>query len=264
MVPHLRLRGQRFLVTRPEGQGGPLLDGIRALGGEAEQIPFLGIAPVRGLEPLQHVADQLTTYRACLFVSANAIQCAWSTLTRASAGAWPQDIVTAVVGPGSAKALRAHGVSQIIVPPSRFDSEGLLEEPFFAEAACRGQAFAMIRGEGGRNFLAQSLRARGARVDEVAVYRRELHPDAMRKVEAWVNQTRPDHPPGMLLISSSESIQRVMAEATPALAVILKRCPVLVPHPKIAEAVCQLGFERVAVSEGGDAGMLAYLQTYNA
>ena len=67
----------------------------------------------------------------------------------------------------------------------------------------------------------------------------------------------------MLLVSSSESLQRVMSAASADLALALKACPVLAPHPRIAEAARQLGWTRVAVMAGGDEGILRYLQTYN-
>lgn len=258
--PQQVLRGKRFLVTRPEGQGDRLLDGIRALGGDATHIPFLAIRPVADLSALQKIADHLSNYRACIFISANAAHIAWPTLVMGHEQQWPKDVVAAVIGPGTARTLRTHGVAQVIVPTQRFDSEALLAEPYFSEAACHGQAFALIRGEGGRDFLAQSLRARGARVDEAAVYQRDLHPDALPKLHAWIHESPA---PGALLISSSESLQRIMSTAPAELAAALKASAVLAPHERIAESARLMGFERVAVTHGGDEGILNYLQTYN-
>lgn len=255
----LPLSGQRFLVTRPEGQAEALLTGIRALGGEPTHIPFLAIEPVADMSALHQIAEHLDRYRACFFVSANAVRCAWPVLAEAG---WPPQLAGAAVGPGTANALRRLGVSQVVVPAQRFDSEGLLAEAFFAEAQCHGQAFALIRGEGGRDFMAQTLRARGARVDEAAVYRRCLHPEVLPRLAEWLaaDQSTQD----TLLISSSESLLRVMDNAPPALAAALRRCAVLAPHPKIAGCAQRLDFAQVATSEGGDAGLLDALSSYNA
>lgn len=252
------LHGQRFLVTRPEGQAAGLLDGIRALGGEAAHIPFLDIEAVADLSALQAIADRLDRYRACLFVSANAVRCAWPIL---AAGGWPPELAGAAVGPGTASVLRGLGVAQVIVPARNFDSEGLLAESFFTEYRCQGQAFALIRGEGGRDFLAQTLRARGAQVDEAAVYRRRLHPAALTRLAEWLAAGTPAS--STLLISSSESLQRVVAQAAPLLVDALRRVTLLVPHRKIADCAQQLGFTQVVISAGGDAGLLEALRSYN-
>ena len=237
-----------------------LMDGIRALGGEATHIPLLAIEALPEAPALAQIADRLAEYRAVIFISANAVRIAWPTLTRNAALVWPSNVAAATVGPGTTRELKARGVSHVVMPVRRFDSEGLLSEPFFAENLCRDQRFALIRGEGGRDVLAQTLRARGACVDEATVYQRGLHPLALQQLRAWVNA---DPAPAMLLISSSESLERTMSAASDDLATALRALPLLVPHPRIAESARRLGFEQVAVSEGGDEGMLAYLQTYN-
>src|SRR4029079_11082017 len=55
-------------------------------------------------------------------------------------------------------------------PQTTYDSEGLLALPALAEL--RGKRIAIFRGEGGRDHLADALRARGAHVDCIACYRR--------------------------------------------------------------------------------------------
>lgn len=255
----LPLRGKRVLVTRPEGQADVLLSGIRALGGEAAHIPLLAITPCVDPVALARIAHHLSDYRACLFISANAVQCAWPGL---APDGWPQALAVAAVGPGTARALRARGVSQVIVPASRFDSEGLLAEPFFAEHQCQGRTFALIRGEGGRDLLAQTLRARGAtRVDEVAVYRRRLHPEALSRLAEWLQAAHSLS--DVVLISSSESLQRMMAAATTDMAARLRQTSVMVPHPKIADCARALGFTSIYTSDGGDDGLLHGLRSYN-
>lgn len=236
------------------------MDGIRALGGDATHIPLLAIEPLPESRALTQIAHRLAEYRAVIFISANAVRIAWPALTRNATLAWPSDVAAATVGPGTARELKARGVSHIIMPVHRFDSEGLLSEAFFAENLCQDQRFALIRGEGGRDLLAQTLRERGARVDEASVYQRALHPLALQQLRAWVNEASA---PALLLISSSESLERTMSAATDDLALALRALPILVPHPRIAESARCLGFEQVAVSEGGDEGMLACLQTYN-
>lgn len=251
------LKGHHVLITRPEGQAHTLLAGVHALGGLASHIPFLAITPKPAEQALNAVAQQLDRYRAVLFVSANAIQTSWPVLT--SKMPWPASLAAASVGPGTARVLRHLGVEQVLMPTERFDSEGLMALPFFSEENCHGQSFALIRGEGGRDFLAHTLRARGAHVDEVASYQRHLNPHAVPALQRLYEQT----PPTLAVISSSESLQRVMQAMPEDLAVRFRSSMVLVPHLRIAEAARLLGFEHVMVTAGGDQGILDTLKTYN-
>jgi uroporphyrinogen-III synthase len=73
------------------------------------------------------------------------------------------------VGPGTARALQAHGLDSIITPDGQ-DSEALLALPQLADVA--GKRVVIVRGVGGRALLADTLRARGAQVDFMECYRR--------------------------------------------------------------------------------------------
>lgn len=251
------LSGQRVVVTRPEGQAEGLLVGLRALGAHALHIPFLAIAPLQNYAALAQIAQQLLYYKACLFISANAVHMAWPTLV--GAGKWPQALVAAAVGPGTAAALKALDVQSVILPEAQFDSEGLLAHPFFAPEHCLGQRFALIRGEGGRDTLAQTLRQRGARVDEATTYQRTLHPGAVLAVQSLLTTAKP----ALWIVTSSESLTRLLTAMPLDLVQTLQQQTLVVPHARIAAAARALGFLRVIETQGGDAGILAFMQTYN-
>ena len=251
------LGGRHILVTRPAGQAENLIAGIEQLGGRATHIPFLAINPVVDAAPLTKIANHLTDYQACIFISANAVQLAWPILTRQHP--WPPTLVAATVGPGTANVLRERGVSCVVLPETRYDSEGLLALPVFAAEWCQGRAFALIRGEGGRDLIAKTLRERGAQVDEASAYERALHPDALTAVQQLMRQDLP----AAMVVTSSESLQRVMMVMSEDLAHALRHVPIIAPHERIAQVARSLGFEQVMVSAGGDAGILRFLQTYN-
>ena len=251
------LVGQHILVTRPAGQAASLIAGIEQLGGRATHIPFLAINPVADLRALEAIRRRLTSYRACLFISANAVQSAWPTLTAQQP--WPEPLTAAVVGPGTAQVLRGLGVSRVVLPEARYDSEGLLALPFFAPDQCQGRAFALIRGEGGRDLIARTLQERGAQVDEASAYERSLHPDAIHSVQQLVCQDMPS----AMLVTSSESLQRLLIAAPADLLRAIQQLPVIAPHERIAQVARASGFAQVVISAGGDEGILKFMQTYN-
>jgi uroporphyrinogen-III synthase len=251
------LVGQHILVTRPVGQAATLMAGIEQLGGRVTHIPFLAIEPASDLVDLGCIAAHIETYQACIFVSANAVHSAWSLLTGQQP--WPESLAAAVVGPGTARVLRKFGVSHVVQPEVQFDSEGLLALPFFSSEQCEGRAFALIRGEGGRDLIARTLRERGGRVDEATVYQRSLDPDAVMSALRLMDTDQPS----AMIVTSSESLQRFLMAAPDSLAQVMRRLTMVVPHARIAQTATDLGYENVVVCEGGDEGILRFLRTYN-
>jgi uroporphyrinogen-III synthase len=251
------LVGQHILVTRPAGQAASLIAGIEQLGGRATHIPFLAINPVADLSALEQIASRLTRYQACLFISANAVQMAWPLLTHQAP--WPETLTAAVVGPGTAQVLRGLGVSRVVLPEARYDSEGLLALPFFAPDQCLGKAFALIRGEGGRDLIARTLQERGAQVDEATTYERSFHPDAVAAMQQLMHQSLPS----AMVVTSSESLQRFQLAAPADLVRAIQQVPIIAPHERIAQVARASGFHQVVISAGGDDGILKFLQTYN-
>ena len=163
------------------------------------------------------------------------------------------------MGPGTARVLRDLGLRHVLQPEIQFDSEGLLALPCFAPEQCRGGAFALIRGEGGRDLLASTLRARGASVDEASVYQRSLD---IQAVDAVAQLFLHDRPVAMI-VTSSESLDRFVQAAPFTLTQAVRDVQLIVPHARIAQAARSLGFAKVAICDGGDEGILRFLRTYN-
>ncbi len=160
-----RVRAARVdvLFTRPAGQGGALVRALRAQGARAFNLPA---ASVR--ERPQAMAELRAATRAdrVIFTSANAVRAAWSL--------WPSLKFTSrarvfAVGPATRRALARRGVDARC-HATRFDSEGVLALDELQ--AISGRRVALISAPGGRDLLASSLRARGARVTLVGVYER--------------------------------------------------------------------------------------------
>ena len=102
-----------------------------------------------------------------VFVSTNAVQFAFPLLP----DQLPLDIDVAAVGNATARALTEVGLAPNLVPEV-MNSEGLLSMP--ALQSCGGKQVIIVRGNGGRELLADTLEARGAEVQQVEVYRRLL------------------------------------------------------------------------------------------
>lgn len=165
------LTGVGVLVTRPASQGQSLCERIRALGGNPLLFPTLEIVDPEDLAPARARVQALDRYKLAVFISPNAVT-KGMTLVRERWPRLPAGLLIAVVGKGSARALRECGIEEVLCPPGRGDSEALLALPALERVV--GAKVLIFRGEGGRELLAETLRARGAVVDYAEVYRRAL------------------------------------------------------------------------------------------
>jgi uroporphyrinogen-III synthase len=240
------LAGRTVLVTRPAHQAAALAQAIQAAGGEAFVFPALAVEAV----PMRELAaplEQLGKADAAIFISPNAVQFGMAAIR--AGGALPADIRVFAVGPGTARALAAHGVEAVITPDGQ-DSEALLALPQLQDVA--GRSVVIVRGLGGRPLLAETLAARGARVHFMECYRRvRPEADATQLLVRW-------QAGGIdaVTVTSAETLDNLAALLGDAGRPLLLRTPLFAPHEKIAEAARNAGMANVVATPGGDAGLV--------
>lgn len=253
----LPLTGKTIVVTRPRAQAEPLGRAIEAQGGRPFYFPLLEISPIEDQAPLRAAAGQLDSYRLAVFVSPNAVQYALPVLL--AGRAWPPALRPVAVGSGTVKALQEAGVTGCLCPSERFDSEALLELPELAEQAVQGQRVLILRGNGGRELLGDTLEARGARVERVACYRRSGPAGGQEALLAALARGELHG----LTLSSSEALAYLLEGLGPEDQARLQQLPLFVPHARIAEKARASGFTKVVLTGPADAGLLAGLCDYN-
>lgn len=250
------LAGRTVLVTRPHAQAAILCDAIHAAGGEAVLLPLIDIEALDDVTAVVDAASQLDDAALAVFVSANAVHHALNVIL--ARRTWPDALPAATVGEQSAQALRARGVHRIIVPQDRFDSEALLALPELSTDALAGRKVLIFRGDGGRELLANTLRARGAEVLHVTCYRRLAPRDgAVMLCEAVKGGAL-----HALTITSSESVRNLQTLAGTDCLAQLRRLPLFVPHARIAEQAVEQGFLHVIETAPMDVGLMTGLIDY--
>jgi uroporphyrinogen III methyltransferase/synthase len=166
------LAGVTVAVTRARAQASGLAARLRALGAETVEAPAIRIVALDGPAP------DLAAYDLLCLTSPNGVRLLFERLaaagrdTRSLAG-----VRVAAIGPGTAAALREHGVIADVVP-ERFVAEGLVE----ALADVPVDRVLIARAAEARDVLPDALRERGAQVDVVALYKTVAEPfdDAQR------------------------------------------------------------------------------------
>ncbi len=177
------LFGMRVLVTRARDQAGDLVEALRAAGARPQVMPMIRLVAPSDPRPADAALAQVANYDAWIFTSANAVR--FFAERARSRGVALGGVAAPVfcVGPRTATAARDQGLRVHGIPESRFDAEGLLAL-IEKHLPPDGRRFLMPRAEGGRDVLQDGLRAAGARVDAVAVYRSappELDPTSLRR-----------------------------------------------------------------------------------
>ena len=168
------LAGLSVAVTRARAQSSVLAGRLSDLGAAVVQAPAIRIVPLDG--PALSVAG----YDLVCVTSPNGSRLLFERLAaggldaRALAGAR-----VAAIGPGTAAALRAHGVIADVVP-ERFVAEGLVEA---LEGVSVKRAL-VARAAEARDVLPDALRERGAEVDVVALYETVAEPLDQAALEA--------------------------------------------------------------------------------
>ena len=162
----LPLAGLTVAVTRARAQASALAEALRSLGAAVVEAPAIRIVPIDGPAP------ELERYDLVCLTSPNGVRLLFERL--ASAGRAARALAgrrVAAIGPGTAAALRGHGVIADIVP-ERFVAEGLVEALLDVPVA-----HALIaRATEARDVLPEALRARGASVDVLALYETVAEP----------------------------------------------------------------------------------------
>ncbi len=241
------LAGLKILVTRPHEQAVHLVQAIEHAGGIPLLRPLLQIAPAENADVLKAQVLHLADADLAIFISPNAVQYGMAAI-QASGVALPPAVAT--IGPGSAKALGERGVGKVLLPDTRHDSEGLLEQ--LPEVT--GWRVMIFRGEGGRELLGETLRARGASVEYVTCYRRS-------KADLDVGELLNAHPDAMV-VTSSEALAHLRQQADTLPGRRISEIPLFVPHPRIAELAREQGWSHVYLTGTGDEGLLATLQDW--
>ncbi len=242
-----RLEGMGIVITRPREPAETLARALEREGARTFVFPALAIEDVKPSAATEEALSSLARASLAIFVSAHAVERGLAGVR--ARGAWPAGLRTAAVGEATAEALRNSGFAQVISPPERHDSEGLLALPELAQV--RGERVVIFRGEGGRERLREALEARGANVAYVECYRRvKPQADAAALIAAWKRGE-------VQAVSalSGETLENFVAMVGPAGAPLLGAATLVVPHEAIAAHRDARRFARVLVAPHGAEGL---------
>jgi uroporphyrinogen-III synthase len=239
------LNDRIVIVTRPVHQATAFCAGIEAAGGKAIGFPTIEIQVSAGAA--EALLAEIAEYDAVIYISPNAVAAAPPPKSL--------DVKIFAVGQATAKALQATGQKNIITPESEATSEALLARPELQNI--NGQKILIVAGAGGRNLLAQTLRARDAYVQKAEIYRRAIPQNDTQLLDPVLVT-----PKKAVITFTSGDAARNFVSMVGTLAPALKQLPIVTGSSRIAEICAELSFQQTAVvaKDPGDISMLAALQ----
>lgn len=230
----------RLLVTRPQPQADAWVQRLAATGFDAAAVPLLHTEACGDVSS-PAAAALLAAAQGVVFVSPAA---ATHFFEQGAGRAWPAQRWAAAPGPGTADRLRALGVpAACLVQPAadavQFDSESLWQQ--LQPRVLAGYRVVIVRGDGGRDWLAETLRAQRAQVDFLQAYRRGA-PQLSAQEQLHLQAALADPAAHLWLFSSAEAIGHLKTLAPGA---DWQAGLALATHPRIEARARALGLGRV-------------------
>ncbi|NWB91170.1 uroporphyrinogen-III synthase [Pseudomonas agarici] len=250
------MSGWRLLLTRPADDSTALSAVLAEAGIFSSALPLLEIEPLAidgaGLTKIL----KLPFYSAAIVVSKPAARLGLELVDQY----WPQPPLLPwfTVGIATAKLLDDYGL-RVGYPADGDDSEALLDLPALREVLAQPDPRVLIlRGEGGRELLAERLRSQGASVDYLELYRRRLPAYAEGTL---IRQIYGERLNGLMVSSGQgfEHLQQLAGADWPQVA----RLPLFVPSPRVAQMARAAGAQCVVDCRGASAtALLAALREF--
>ncbi|WP_058911778.1 uroporphyrinogen-III synthase [Entomohabitans teleogrylli] len=235
-----------ILVTRPSPAGEQLVSRLRAQGREAWHLPLIEFSPGQGLSALPGQLNDLRPSDLAFVLSRQAVSFAHGELSRRGI-AWPGGIQWFAIGRATALALHQVSGLPVSYPLDREISEVLLQLPELQNIS--GKRALILRGNGGRELLAETLTQRGADVAYCECYQRQdRHYDGTEEAGRW--QARGV---STLVITSGEMLHQLFALIPDWYRTSwLLRCRLIVVSERLANQARELGWQDIRIADNAD------------
>ncbi|PSS45603.1 uroporphyrinogen-III synthase [Enterobacter sp. FS01] len=235
-----------ILVTRPSPAGDQLVSRLRTLGQVAWSFPLIEFSPGRELPLLAGHLAALQEGDMLFALSQHAVEFAHARLQQ-DGQRWPDAPRYFAIGRTTALALHTESGKGIRYPLDREISEVLLQLPELQTVV--GKRALILRGNGGRELLGDTLRERGAEVTFCECYQRcNKHYDGAEEAMRW-------HSRGVttLVVTSGEMLQHLWSLIPQWYRENwLLRCRLLVVSERLANLARELGWQDIRIADNAD------------
>ncbi len=200
------LTGLRVIVGRARHQAGALSSGLRALGAEVTEIPFIEIRQPRSYRPLDAALKNLHQYDWLILTSVNGVEAFWQRLNKLRlTKKQPKHLKIAAIGPATGKAIEKHGL-KVNVVPEEYVAESVVEA---LRNKVAGKRVLLARARVARDVIPRELRKLGAKVDVVEAYETVIPQSSRTRLRAILKNSK--RRPHAITFTSSSTVRNFVA-----------------------------------------------------
>jgi uroporphyrinogen-III synthase len=198
----LPLSGLRVLVGRARPQASALSAGLRKLGAEVIEIPFIEIRRPKSYEPLDAALRDLQSYDWLILTSVNGVEAVWQRLKKLNLHKKHlQHLRIAAIGPATRQAIEERGLKVHLVP-EKYVAESVVAG---LRGKVKGKRVLLARAKVARDVIPRELRKVAARVDVVEAYETVVPNNSRRRLHALLKD--PKRRPHVITFTSSSTVR---------------------------------------------------------
>ena len=233
----MSLKWKTVLLTRARAQSETMIALLEKEHAKPLVFPVIEITPPEDLDAFRNAVAAMPSYAWVVFTSANGVRATFDEIDRAKIDRAFGDAQIAVVGPATARALEAHGVTANLTASEAVGD--VLANDLLPRLAPASRVL-LLRAKVAREVLPETLRAAGHSVDVVAAYetRRASTEDA-EKIKAVLARGEID----FVTLTSASTVEHLLALLGPDAKRLLAKTRLASIGPVTTDAARALGLE---------------------
>jgi len=196
------LNGWRVLVSRARQQAGALSEGLRVLGAEILEVPFIEIRPPRSYKGLDDGLKLISEYEWLILTSVNGVAAMFERMAKLGI---PQRALAhlkiVAIGPATKAAIERSGL-RVAITPSEYVAEAIVEA---LASEVKDRRVLLCRAKVARDVIPRELRRMGAHLDVVEAYETVIPQSSRVKLRAVLRD--PERRPHAITFTSSSTVK---------------------------------------------------------
>jgi len=200
------LASVRVLVGRARHQAGALSKGLKALGADVIEIPFIEIRKPRSFRPLDAALKRIAEYDWLILTSVNGVEAlsARMKLWKIQSSQF-EHLQIAAIGPATKTEIEKVGL-KVAIMPEQYIAESVVES---LHGRVKGKRVLLARAKVARDVIPRELRKMGARVDVVEAYETVIPAPSRKRLLAVMKN--PKRRPHVVTFTSSSTVRNFLA-----------------------------------------------------
>jgi uroporphyrinogen-III synthase len=202
----LPLSGRRILVGRARDQASALSSGLRKLGADVVEIPFIEIRKPRSYKALDSALNKIHAYDWLILTSVNGVEAVWERLRKLGLNNRQlKHLRIAAIGPATKKQIETRGI-KVHVVPKEYVAESVVES---LRRQVAGKRVLLARARIARDVIPRELRKLGAKVDVVEAYETVIPQSSRTRLRAVLKDAK--RRPDVITFTSSSTVRNFLA-----------------------------------------------------